>query len=541
MNVQDLITQFHQYAGSPTSLRLHAGPSDIDLADIHDDSRRVTPGSLFIARCGPQQDGAAYIRQAIDAGAVAVLAAAAPADLVATAGPSVAWLVPEPAATVDQALAGRVAEQFFGRPSHTLKLIGVTGTNGKTTTAYLIQHLLAYGGVQCGLIGTIVIDDGRTVEPAELTTPGAVDLSRLLARMVDHGCQAAAIEVSSHALHQGRAAALRFHAAVFTNLTGDHLDYHHTMDAYASAKAVLFEQLDEHGWAVINADDPYASRMAEPAAARKARVVWCSQSKPVANAADGAGADDRLICRAEALDLGPSESEAYFVGPWGSSQLRIPIVGRHNLANALQAIAAANTVTSVARFLRPALAAMPAVPGRLEPVELPEADVDPAKSRSTVLDELPTVLVDYAHTHDALENVLLALRPVTRGKLIVLFGCGGDRDATKRPKMAGVACRLADRVIVTSDNPRTESPQAIIDDIMVGVPDGARGKVQVMLDRADAIDHAIDAAGPLDVVLLAGKGHEDYQIIGTTKRHFDDREQAAAALRRRSHQAGAVE
>ena len=488
-------------------LRVVHGSPDLVVADITDDSRLVTPGCLFIARGLEDPANHPYTRDAVAKGAAAVLADAAP-DQPAQ-GERVVWLVAD---TVDQALAGRVAEVFFGEPSKQLKLIGVTGTNGKTTTAYLVQHLLAAAGVRCGMIGTVEIDDGASRTPADLTTPGAIEMSRLLARMVANGCDAAVAEVSSHALHQGRTAALDINVGIFTNLTGDHLDYHGTMDAYADAKALLFEQLGEQAWAVVNQDDPSSERMI---ANTRAHVLRCTLTPSVDDPSD---TPDPSLCRARVLKLGPDYSRAQFDGPWGSVDTRLPLVGRHNVANTLEAIAAANAVTALARQLRTALSQCPPVPGRLEPVRLPERD------------DTPAVLVDYAHTHDALENVLLALRPVTRGRLHVLFGCGGDRDRTKRPKMAAVACRLADRVVVTSDNPRTEDPHAIIREIMTGVPATDHAKVHVDADRAAAIRTIIHTAAPDDTVLIAGKGHEDYQILGTTKRHFDDREQAAAAL-----------
>jgi UDP-N-acetylmuramoyl-L-alanyl-D-glutamate--2,6-diaminopimelate ligase len=461
-------------------LTLIRGHADTFVRDVTDDSRTVGPGALFIAREG----GDKFIDQAVARGATAVVGG-----------------------HIDQATAGEIAERFFDRPSRKLRLVGITGTNGKTTIATIIQHLLRRAAMPCGLIGTIAVDDGRQRRPASLTTPGAVELSRLLAAMVTNGCRAAVMEVSSHALSQGRTAALDFDAAVFTNLTGDHLDYHQTMDAYLDAKAALFEGLCPGAWAIINRDDPYGKAIAERCAAHR---MWCSLK------------DDEADCRATIVDLAADHSRARFAGPWGDLELSIPLIGAHNVANALQAMAAASAIAGIERIVDEAMEQCPAVPGRLEPVCPPEGLVDPG--------DHPAVLVDYAHTHDALENVLDALRPLTRGRLMVLFGCGGDRDRTKRPKMAVVACRLADVVCITSDNPRTENPQAIIDEILTGVPDAQRDIVRVEPDRAKAIAQLIAVAGRDDVVLLAGKGHEDYQIIGKDKRHFDDREQAATAL-----------
>lgn len=484
-------------------LRLARGSDQVEITDLTDDSRGVRAGSLFIARSGAADDGRRYIDDAVARGAVAVIA-----DQPVSDKHAVACVVGD---RVDQALAGRLAERFFDHPSKKLKLIGITGTNGKTTTAFLVRHLLHAAGVKCGLIGTVVVDNGRQSRPASLTTPSAIDLSRWLAEMVDSGCAAAVMELSSHGLHQGRSAALDLAVAVFTNLTGDHLDYHQTMDQYAAAKAILFEQLGPEAWAIVNHDDPYADRMLRDC---KARVVRCSLSD---------AADDAINCRATVLDLRSDQSLARFEGPWGSVEVKLPLAGRHNVANALHAVAAANCVTAMARRLREALSTCPSPPGRLEPVRLKETSAPQ-----------PTVLVDYAHTADALENVLLALRPVTKGRLIVVFGCGGDRDKTKRPKMAALACKLADRVVITSDNPRTEDPDAIIGDILAGVPDEKRGEVTVEPDRAKAIRLAILSADAADTVLLAGKGHEDYQIIGKVKHPFDDRVHAAAALAARA-------
>ncbi|MCE9590185.1 MAG: UDP-N-acetylmuramoyl-L-alanyl-D-glutamate--2,6-diaminopimelate ligase [Planctomycetes bacterium] len=494
------------------------GGAGVVLTDITDDSRTAARGGLFIARPGTKADGRRYILDAVTRGAAAIISEdEKPADLPAELG----WVV---APGLNNALVGELAERFFDRPSQKLKLIGVTGTNGKTTITFVIQHFLRHTGVKAGIIGTVYIDDGDTRKPAELTTPGAIDFSRHLAAMVKNGCEAAIAEVSSHALHQGRAAALRFDVGIFTNLTGDHLDYHETMENYAAAKAILFEGLSAEAWAVVNGDDAWTARMVRDT---HARVVRCTMKGACADNADKQ--TDGSGCSAEVIALGADHSRVRFDGPWGSVEVRLPLVGRHNVMNVLEALAAANCVKSLSRVMREALETCPAPPGRLEPVRV-EGD---ERSRSGS----PAVLVDYAHTHDALENVLSSLRPVTKGKVIVMFGCGGDRDRTKRPKMARVACALADVVVVTSDNPRTEEPAFIIGQIMEGVPAESRGKVTVEPDRARAINLAVRMGGPDDVVLLAGKGHEDYQIIGTTKRHFDDREEARRVLEARMNSA----
>lgn len=486
------------------------GDADASVTDVTDDSRRVTPGCLFVDRGGSTPGGGSYSGDAADRGAAAVISAHG-----SSAGlpDRVALLTAEPGVNIDQAFAGRVADVFFDRPASKLRLVGITGTNGKTTTAFILQALLNRLGHKAGLIGTVFTDVGDPAgpEPAELTTPGAIDVHRVLARMVGHGCDAAVMEVSSHALHQGRTAGLDFAAGVFTNLTQDHLDYHGTMEAYADAKAILFERLGPDAWAIVNADDPASDRMVRDTQAKVLRTR--------VDAGALAETDRSHEARATIAALTASGSEVAFDGPWGSFEVALPLVGRHNVYNALQAAAAAAALTDTnAKRLREALRDCPAVPGRLEKVTI-GGDV-----------AMPNVLVDYAHTHDALHNVLEALRPIVEGRLIVLVGCGGDRDKTKRPKMARVAADLADRVVITSDNPRTEDPEAIIGDMLEGVA-GCKTAIDVISDRAEAIAHAIAIATPADTVLLAGKGHEDYQIVGTTKRHFDDREHAAAALR----------
>ncbi len=509
-------------------LTLAHGDGAVVPTDFLDDSRRVEPGAAFVARLGSGSDGRSFIGDALDRGATVIVAAAMPEDVgidAATLPHGVTWVHAE---SVDVALIAELARRFFQFKPEAMKLIGVTGTNGKTTTAYLIQHLLQNGGVACGMIGTIVIDDGKTRQTASLTTPGVIDMVRALVAMQDNGCRAAVMEVSSHALHQGRVSGLDFDVAVFTNLTGDHLDYHETMDNYAAAKALLFAGLNERSWAVVNMDDANAARMLQDS---KARVI---ETRVGTKAPEGVAESDvqpvadehALSCYGRIVELAADHSRVVFDGPWGSLELDLPLIGRHNVANALQAVAVANVILPDSKPLRQGLASCPSVPGRLEIVRGEHATTD------------PVVLVDYAHTHDALDNVLQALRPLTSGRLICVFGCGGDRDKTKRPKMAAVASRWSDRVVITSDNPRTENPDAIIEDVRAGVPAEKLSAVRVEPDRAEAIAWAIGQAGRHDVVVIAGKGHEDYQIVGTTKRHFDDREQAAAVLAaRRSSQA----
>ncbi len=342
-------------------------------------------------------------------------------------------------------------------------------------------------------MGTVLVDDGGGVRPSDLTTPGVLELHATLARMVEHGCDAAAIEVSSHALDQRRSAGLRFARAVFTNLSGDHLDYHGSMEAYAAAKRRLFDGLDERAIAIVNAADPASATMVEHTAATVLSFAVVE--------------GDRAIDAAVKARLGfmsPAGTEILLETPWGETEVRLPLVGRHNVENALAAIATAGSLGVPFATIVEALASIEAPPGRLEPVA---TDTLPESERFTVL-------VDYAHTDDALRRALEAIRPIVPpgSKLRCLFGCGGDRDRTKRPRMAAVACALADEVIVTSDNPRTEDPHSIVKEILAGVP--ASGVAEAIVDRREAIGVAIARCGPGDVLLIAGKGHEDYQIVG---------------------------
>jgi UDP-N-acetylmuramoyl-L-alanyl-D-glutamate--2,6-diaminopimelate ligase len=488
---------------SVPGLALVAGTPNPTIAAVVDDSRAVVPGALFVARPGSKDDGRRFVEDAIRRGAVAVLG---DADALGFKDPPdrvLARVAVDPRTTTAALATALVAEAFHGHPTRRLKVLGVTGTNGKTTIAYFLQQFLRRAGFRTGLLGTVEIDDGRRRTPSALTTPGAIELASLFARMVDHGCSHAAMEVSSHALHQGRVAAIRFSCGIFTNLTGDHLDYHGTMEAYAAAKAMLFASLDRDAVAVVNVDDPWAKAMRLGGG----RFITCSVDPRTA-------AD----CHAVVEEVGLDAMRVRFDGPFGRFTVRLPLVGRHNAINALEATVAAWTHGVGLDDLVATLESCAAPPGRLQPV--PTGDLG------------FSVLVDYAHTDDALLNVLTALRPVlpAGGRLFVVFGCGGDRDRTKRPRMAAVACAHADQVVVTSDNPRTEDPNAIVADILAGVPTALRDAVHVEVDRAAAIQWAVAAARPGDIVLIAGKGHEDYQIIGTEKRSFDDALVARGAI-----------
>jgi UDP-N-acetylmuramoyl-L-alanyl-D-glutamate--2,6-diaminopimelate ligase len=477
------------------------GDADIDVRRACDDSRLASPGSLFIARPGVKADGAAFAFDALGRGAAGVVTQDASLAAEVAARGVVSVLVP------DAARAGAIiAERLAGKPSHAIRLIGVTGTNGKTTVATLCRQIFEFSGQTCGLIGTVENFDGRDSCQASMTTPGSTELSAMLGRMVANGCRAAAMEVSSHALDQRRADGLRFAAGVFTNLTGDHLDYHGSMEAYARAKARLFELLPGSATAIVNMDDPACEPMVRPC---RATVLRCSARLPA-------------TCRVEELDADREGGRLKFSGPWGAFDATTRLIGAHNAMNLLQAAAACFACGLSREQLAHAMPLLKAPAGRLQRV---------------TSDGGPVVLVDYAHTDDALERVLLALSARKgAGRLWVVFGCGGDRDRTKRPRMGRVASRLADVAVVTSDNPRTEDPASIIAMVTEGMDGPAERLVEA--DRAGAIGLAIERAAPDDLVLIAGKGHEREQILpdgrgGVVKRPFDDVEEARRALERR--------
>ena len=473
-----------------------SGVPNVEVTGVREDSRQVRPGDLFIARAGTKTDGAQFAADAKARGAVAVVAHV-PLPRSTSLLPQVA--VPDVAAS-----ASVLANLFHGSPGEKVRVLAVTGTNGKTTTTYLIRHLLSKINMRCGLVGTVEIDDGRTRREATMTTPAATDIAELLASMRDKGCRACAIETSSHALDQGRVAGVPFAGAAFTNLTGDHLDYHKTMDAYAAAKAKLFVSLHTTAVAVVNAADKWSAKMVERCPGRVLRFGFAKN-------ADYAAKDTSYTAQGSRFVLHT---------PDGRAEVSLPMVGKHNVENALAAAALVGEVCGVSvHQLAAGLRDAQGAPGRLQPVRAGQPFA---------------VLVDYAHTDDALDNVLSALKPLTKGKLRVLFGCGGDRDRTKRPRMARTAEKWADAIYVTSDNPRTEDARAILNEIASGFsPDGVR-KTVVEIDRRRAIEAALSDAQPNDVVLIAGKGHENYQIIGTEKHHFDDVEESTRVLNGRA-------
>lgn len=467
------------------------GSGDPGILSLSLDSRQTEAGALFIAMSGCRDEGAAYVNEAIRRGAVAVLA-----DCMPRIVPGFPCLVAE---NVRKA-AGEAADAFYRHPARNLDLIGVTGTNGKTTTAYLLRHIFNHMGRRCGMLGTIEYDLGNKIEPAPLTTPDAVHFTRFLAEMRDFGCAAAVAEASSHALVQERTWPHRFACGIFTNLTRDHLDYHGDMERYLEAKRSLFLRLDEKAAAVFNCRDPHAGRMAEACRARK--FGYELQGDGSFRQWFGGGAVEASIVESDLRG-----QTFHVVGCGMDMDFRTSLIGAHNVENCLGAILAAVALGIGPRAVAEALAEFPGVPGRLERVASPPE---------------VGVFVDFAHTDDALRSVLTVLRPLTKGRLITVFGCGGDRDKGKRSLMARAAAELSDRVVVTSDNPRTEDPAAIIRDIMAGFPDP--GKVEVEPDRAAAMRLAAGLLRSGDTLLAAGKGHENYQIIGTEKRHMDDRE-----------------
>ena len=485
-------------------------PEAVRICDVVEDSRTALPGSLFIARRGAREDARRFAGAAAEAGAVAVLAGDGPVE--APGG-----VVVIRARDVEQTGAV-LAERLFGSPSRALRVAGVTGTNGKTTVAHAARDLLNACGARCGLIGTVVIDDGAEVGRATLTTPPSTEISRTLAQMVENDCAAAVLEASSHALHQRRVGAVEFDAAVFTNLSGDHLDYHGTMDAYAAAKAMLFESLSESGVAFVNATDPSHERMVRDC---RARVVRCVVG-------DGVTGD----AGAEVLERDGRGQRVRFTGPWGEIESRLAMHGDHSVWNTLFALAIAHEFGGAPERLGAAMPGLIGPPGRLERVPAPAGPG-------------PDVYVDFAHTDDALRAALGALRQVASergGRLVVVFGCGGDRDRSKRPRMGAVADELADRVVVTSDNPRTEQKSDIIADVLEGIPAERRRRAEVHAEREAAIDRAIRDAGERDVVLIAGKGHETEQLLpdglgGIERVPFDDRAVAARALEERGRPA----
>ena len=496
MTVRELLTSLAQTMPQDERPALPAGdvPLEQRVVGVTHDSREVKPGVIFVALRGLKLDGAAFVPAAVAAGAAVIvseqpLTARVPTIVVRDARLALAYL----------------AAEFYGHPSRQMQVVGVTGTNGKTTTSYLINAIFEAAGVQCGLMGTVSYRIGSNLIDATRTTPEAPAVQAFMRQMVDAGCGACVMEVSSHALALRRVDGIQFAAAVFTNLTRDHLDFHTSMDDYFAAKRRLFEMLPREAPAVINVDDPRAAALIDVSG----RPVTYGLNKP-ADVSTGP-----LSFRLDGLEFDVRL-------PQGIAHVRSKLAGRPNVYNILAAAAATSALGVPLSAIERGLAQLEGVPGRFEIVSSAEDDI--------------TVVVDYAHTDDALRNLLETARPMAARRLITVFGAGGDRDRTKRPLMGMVAARLSDVVVITSDNPRSEDPARIIEDVMRGATSEMRqsnADVRTVVDRREAIGDAIANAGGGDVVLIAGKGHEKYQEIGDRTFAFDDVAVARAALEAR--------
>ena len=468
------------------------------------DSRTLAAGQVFVALRGQHADGTAFARQAIERGAAAIVS-----EQPAPEGARVPWAMVEDARL---ALAV-IAAAFYRDPSREMQVIGITGTNGKTTTAYLVASIFEAAGIRCGLLGTVAYRIGDVVHEATRTTPEAPDVQALLRQMVDEGCGACAMEVSSHALSLRRVDGMTFAAGVFTNLTRDHLDFHADMDEYFRAKRRLFEMLPRDAPSLLNLDDPRGSALID------------AGGRPITYA----------IGRAADITPGPLsfslDGLAFDVRtPRGTLHVRSTLVGRPNVYNILAAVSTATALDLPFDAIERGVQALGGVPGRFEMVSGKKDEV--------------TVVVDYAHTDDALRNLLETARPLATGRLITVFGCGGDRDRTKRPLMGAVAGRLSDLIVITSDNPRSEDPNRIIEEIQRGITADTRKdagqRLLTIVDRGAAIAKAIELARPGDLVLVAGKGHEKYQVIGDRVLPFDDVAVSREALAKRRTNSGAA-
>ena len=473
------------------------------ISAIAYDSRRVVPGAVFVALKGLRADGGAFADQAAQRGAAAIVS-----ESPRNGAPSIPWI-----AVRDARLAlALLADRFFDHPSRRMPVIGVTGTNGKTTTSYLLASILDAAGLRAGILGTVAYRIGGEDREASRTTPEAPDVQQLLSEMLEQGCRSAVMEVSSHALSLKRVDGMRFAAGVFSNLTRDHLDFHEDMEAYFAAKRRLFEMLPADAPGVINMDDPRGPALVE------------ISKRPVTYAINAAA------------DVTPGPIDMTLSGlrfdvktPQGAVRITSKLVGRPNVYNILAATTTAVSLDVPIAAIESGVSGLSGVPGRFEVVSGSGDDV--------------TVVVDYAHTDDALRNLLETARPLSAKRLITVFGCGGDRDRSKRPLMGMVAARLSDVVVITSDNPRSEDPARIIEEIERGIPAGSQAssrapQVESLVDRAAAIDRAVSIAAAGDVVLVAGKGHEKYQQIGDRVLPFDDGEVARAALAKRRSRAG---
>lgn len=490
MRLRDLI--------APLLMKKVIGNDEVQIELVTTDSRRVAPGSLFVALRGYTVDGHRFAAGAVEQGAAAVVVEEEIEGLAA----------PQVVVRDTRAAVAVLSSVFYRQPSRHMKVIGVTGTNGKTTTTHLIDKILSDQGHVTGLIGTIKTRIGDQEFEMANTTPEALELQTIFKQMLDIGTEYPVMEVSSHAVEMKRVAGTEFRTAVFTNLSQDHLDFHESMEAYRHAKAKFFaqlgsgydEQLDRNKFAVVNADDPNADYFT---AATMAQVVTY-------------GIDQLADVRATDVQVAADGVSFHVTSFAGDAEFRLQLTGKFNVYNALAAIAATLIEGVPLDAIKRSLEAMPGVDGRFETVQ---AGQDFA------------VIVDYSHTPDSLENALKTVREFAQGRVYCVVGCGGDRDRTKRPLMAQIAVEQAHVAVLTSDNPRSEDPERILDDMEAGLVGVARTSYVRITDRAEAIRWAVEHAQPQDVILIAGKGHETYQIIGKTKYHFDDREVAIKAIR----------
>jgi len=501
-------------AALPAKPRIEKPDADPVIRGVCYDSRAVAPGDLFFAIRGESSDGHDYLAQALDRGAEALVVEQTPPGLDLRGRPAV--FVED-----SRSALAPVACCFYGEPASELTLVGVTGTNGKTSVTYLIESILTRANRRVGLIGTVEIRYPGVRQRSLNTTPESLDLQRALRAMRTQGVEVVAVEVSSHGLELGRVAGCRFAVAAFTNFTQDHLDFHETMDAYLAAKTRLFRaHLAPGGSAVVNADDPAAELFVQSAREAGARVIRVSRM-----------ADAQADVTLEHADVRMDGSRVRLRLPGAEVDVVLPLIGDFNVENLLVAAGVAVALDAPTEAIAAGSAACPQVPGRVERISGPG-------------DDAPMVLVDYAHTPDALDKLLGTLKPLTRGRLVSVFGCGGDRDRGKRSLMAEAAARWSDRIVATSDNPRTEEPERILAD----VEDGLRGRTRVSLeklyatddayavtvDRREAIHAAIAQSRSEDTVVIAGKGHEDYQIVGRDRLPFSDPDEARKALRTRA-------
>lgn len=460
---------------------------DIEIKGIACDSKAVNKDYLFIAVVGTKTDGHKFANEAVERGAVAVVIER---EIPLDDGIAKIYVKDSRAALA------RIANEFYGRPAEKLRCVGITGTNGKTTISYLMDSIVSAAGHKAGLIGTINYRIGERIIPATNTTPGPIELYNFMSKMLQNSIDHLVMEVSSHSLDQRRVEGIDFAAAIFTNLTGDHLDYHKTMEEYFEAKAKLFEGLDSGSYGIINIDDEWGRKLLRRS---KGRVMTYGTKQ---------GAD----FLAGGIELSLNGTGFIIDTPGGRVKIDTKLIGLHNVYNITASVAAGTALGFSPEAVKRGIENVRAVPGRLEEIGCGQ----PFK-----------VFVDYAHTDDALCNVLSALRPLISERIIVVFGCGGDRDKTKRPRMGKIAGKLADLVIVTSDNPRGEDPKTITDEIVAGIESA---NYRVIVDRMQAIGQALSAARDGDCVLIAGKGHETYQVLKNTTVAFDDREVARKIL-----------